>query len=458
VSRVLSEGLAERALQDGRTVARGSALLFASQVIGNAGFFAAVLILARGLGPAGRGAVAFFIVTAMVAARAVGLGVREATTVFAAQRPDRRPSLLSNLLLASVVTGAAGAAIVCAALTLFPGIRPARIGTAEVVSLGLAIVAFSFVDGGYNFLVGCSRFRLQALVTATSSWIYAASLLVLWLAGGVTVAGAAIAWTAAAAARAVFVFAGSARLTGVGRPDLPLLRKSIRFGCRAWIGSLARFTNFRADQVLMGFIASEASLGIYAVAVNASEILLYFPEAMAMALLPIVARAEPEQRNEQALRAFRSLLVVTIGSIVVAVFAAAPLLPVVFGSKFAGSTTPFLWLLPGAIGYAALGVFSNTLMASSPGLSSLGPFVSLVVGLALDVALIPAFGATGAAAAASAAFLAGGATSLVVYRRRAPFPWTELVLLRAGDLDFLGALVRLPFTLRARASQAPAAD
>ena len=44
-------------------MAQGSAVLFAAQVIGNAGFFAAVLILARGLGPAGRGAVAFFIVT-----------------------------------------------------------------------------------------------------------------------------------------------------------------------------------------------------------------------------------------------------------------------------------------------------------------------------------------------------------------------------------------------------------
>ena len=64
-------------------MAQGSAVLFAAQVIGNAGFFAAVLILARGLGPAGRGAVAFFIVTTMVTARAAGIGVREATTVFA---------------------------------------------------------------------------------------------------------------------------------------------------------------------------------------------------------------------------------------------------------------------------------------------------------------------------------------------------------------------------------------
>jgi len=433
-------------------VAQGSAVLFAAQVIGNAGFFAAVLILARGLGPAGRGAVAFFIVTTMVTARAAGIGVREATTVFAARDPLKRPVLLSNLALASVASGALGGVLVSGALALLAGVRPAGIGPAELAALGLGVVAVALVDGGYSFLLGCSRFRLQGLVTASSSWVYAAALLALWAGGGITVTSAAIAWTAGLWLRALFVFWSCARFNGLGRPSLSLLRESIAFGCRAWIGSLARFANFRADQVLMGFIASEATLGIYAVAVNASEILLYFPEATAMALLPAIVRAEPERRAEQALRAFRSLALITVGSIAVAVVVGAPLLPVIFGSKFAGSTGPFLWLLPGAIGYAALGVFSNTLMPSSPGLSSFGAFVALVVGFGLDVLLIPPFGASGAAAAASAAFLLGGATALLAYRSRTPFAWRSLLIPRQGDLDFLGALIRLPFRLRARPS------
>ena len=90
---------------------------------------------------------------------------------------------------------------------------------------------------------------------------------------------------------------------------------------------------------------------------------------------------------------------------------------------------------------AATAVFSNALVAASaPGMSSVGPFVSLVVGFALDLALIPPFGASGAAAAASAAFLAGGAVSLAAYARRSPFAWRALVLPRRGDLDVLRAL------------------
>jgi O-antigen/teichoic acid export membrane protein len=64
------------------------------------------------------------------------------------------------------------------------------------------------------------------------------------------------------------------------------------------------------------------------------------------------------------------------------------------------------------------------------------------VGVALDLVLIPRFGATGAAAAASTAFLAGGAVAVSAYARRCPFAWSALLLPRRGDLEVLRALAR----------------
>jgi O-antigen/teichoic acid export membrane protein len=423
------------------SVAGGSALLFWAKVAGNAGFFAAVLILARGLGPTGRGTIAFITVSALVIARVASLGVGEATIVFAARRPGARAVLLVNLVLFVVGSALVMASLACVGLVAIGDERPAGLGSSELTILAFGTVASALTEAGYAFLLGCSRLRRLALITASASWVYPLLLSVLWIGAGLTVTRAALAWTTAESIRALLFLRQSKRGVGVARPNVRLLLESVHFGIRAWVGSLSRFLNFRTDQILMGFLASEAALGVYAVAVNASEVLLYLPAAMATALLPVAARADPERRNEQTLRAFRSAALVTAGALLIAALLGPLLLPLVFGDAFQSSVGPFLWLLPGALGFAATAVFSNALVAASaPGLSSIGPFVSLVVGFALDLLLIPPFGANGAAAAASAAFLAGGAVALVAYARRSPFAWRTLVLPRRGDLDVLRAL------------------
>jgi O-antigen/teichoic acid export membrane protein len=422
-------------------VARGSALFFRARIAGNAGFFAAVLILAHALGPSGRGTIAFVVVTALVVARVAGLGVAEATTVFAARRVGARGILLPNLVLFLLASALLGAALACGVLALLGDERPAGVGEEDLAILAGGTLAAALVEGTGAFMLGCGRLRSLALITGTAPWLYPLLLAAIWMFAGLTASRAALAWVATEAVRALLLLRQSARGIHVGRPSLGLLLESLWFGAKAWMGSLASFLNFRTDQILMGFLASEAALGIYAVAVNASEMLLYLPAATATALLPVAARAEPAARAEHTLRAFRSAGLVTAGAILVAAALGPLLLPIVFGGPFRASVEPFLWLLPGALGFAAMAVFSHALVASSsPGLSSLGPLVSLVVGVALDLVLIPRFGASGAAAAASTAFLAGGAAALTAFARRNPFSWRALVLPRRGDLDVLRAL------------------
>ena len=423
------------------TVAAGSARLFWAQVVGNAGLFVGLLLIARALGPTGRGTVAFITVASLLVAWIVRFGVGEATVVFFARRPSERPTLVTNIVLFAGTAGSAGAAIVCTVLAVVPSLRPAGLGNAELVALGVSVVAATFADAGYKFVLASSRFRLHARVTMATSWMYAALIATLWGTFGLTPARAAFAWGSVHAVRAVVLLSASARAVGVRAPDLSLFTDCLRFGLRAWVGSLADNLNFRVDQIIVALIASEATLGIYAVAVNAFEILLYLPGGAATALLPVVAGSAQAMRGERTLHAFRSVAFVTSAGLAVAALVGPFLLPLVFGSAYADSVTPFLLLLPGALGALLLAIFTNALVASSaPGLSSLGPLASLFVGVALDFALIPHFGASGAAAAATAAFFAGGATAVLAYRTRDRFRWRDLVVPQRGDLDVVRAL------------------
>jgi len=424
--------------------ARGSALLFWAQLAGNSGLFVALVIVSRTLGPSGRGTIAFITVAAILLARIARLGVSEATTIFTAQRPTERPALLTNLVLSVSTSTAIGASLVCGVLAAMPAsLRPSGIGTEELVLLGLGALASAFADAGYTFLLGCSRFRLHALTTGVTAWVYVALVAALDATVGLTIAGAALAWIAVQTLKGVFMLAVSIRDVGLGAPDGVLLGEAVRFGARAWFGTLSDALNDRLDQIIVAFMASQAVLGFYSVAVNAAEILLYLPGAAATALLPVAARSGPKTRVDGVLRSFRSVMLVSLTSVALGAVLGPLLLPLVFGESFQESVTPFLLLLPAALGYVALVIFSSALVSSgAPGRSSLGLLASLALTTALDFVLIPRHGASGAAAAASIGYLAGGGTALALYRGWAAFSWRALLRPQAADLDLIRALAR----------------
>ena len=78
------------------SISGGSSAWFLSQVGGNAALFVGVLIIARVLGPGGRGSVAFLTVLAQVMGYLAPFGISEATLVFVSKKPDARPRLLAT--------------------------------------------------------------------------------------------------------------------------------------------------------------------------------------------------------------------------------------------------------------------------------------------------------------------------------------------------------------------------
>jgi O-antigen/teichoic acid export membrane protein len=428
------------------TVTGNSLRVLAAQVTGNAGYFVSVVMLARALAPAGRGTVAFVTVSALLGARVVMLGAGEAGKVMAATRPHARPGVLGNLAVLTLVTTIAGGGLVVGALALAAA-RPAGVGALELGLLAAGTVAVGSGVAASAFLQGAGRFRSYTRVLAAAPWLYAVLLAAEWLTRGITVSGALVAWVIAQGGPTVLLWRACRREAGGARLDLRLAREALGFGLRAWTGGLAYLLNARIDQVIVGLIASEATLGVYAVAVNASEVLFYVPSAVGVALLPAVAAAPPEARADQALRVFRAMALLSLAGVALAALLGPVLVPLAFGSAYHASVVPFLLLLPSTFGFAANAVFTNALLAcSAPGLSSLGPLVSLPIGVGLDLVLVPSMGASGASIAASAALLCGGATAACAFGVRAGLRPAAL-LPRSADVV---ALLRPAYRLRSR--------
>ena len=128
--------------------------------------------------------------------------------------------------------------------------------------------------------------------------------------------------------------------------------------------------------------------------------------ALTWVAYPTVARRGAADFARRAGRGVSVLL--PVGAVMAAVLAlsAFPLLPLVYGHQFNGATWPAAWIALGLIAEPAAGLASAYLMGTGrPGTNSLILGVGLAVTVALDLLLIPTYGALGAAVASAVAYL-----------------------------------------------------
>ena len=106
-------------LTEGRGAARATATMLAGRLSSNAGFFVAVLVIARALGPADRGAFAFVSVTGLIVAGLASFGIGPALAVLAARHPGRRRELAgTGVAWGALAGGVAGLLLLVVAYPL----------------------------------------------------------------------------------------------------------------------------------------------------------------------------------------------------------------------------------------------------------------------------------------------------------------------------------------------------
>lgn len=391
---------------------------FATQLGVAALSFFSVLVVARVLGPAGRGEIALMTTIAMLSAGLSLLGIDEANVNFAGRDPAARRALATNSLLFAGGLGAVTIALLVALGEVVPGIfgdtEPALrwLAVAVVPALILKIYLKYLVGADYGFGVVNMAWLLPPLVGLVVN-------VALALVGALTVATALGTWVAAhVVATALLVAYVARRGAGFGAPSLRLARRALGFGLRSHAGRVMMAGNYRIDQWFVGTMAGSRELGLYSVAVAWSEILFYLPTTLVIVQRPYLVRAEAKEAARRAARVFRGGIAITavaaLGVVVLAPFLCA----VVFGSEFRGSIDDLRVLVFGAFGVLAMKLFGNALTAQrSPTRASVAAAVAFAATIALDVLLIPAHGGLGAAIASGLAYTAGGIAAGLLFRR-----------------------------------------
>lgn len=421
--------------------------------------FAASVLVARTLGPADRGLYAFVAQLGGFLIPLSALGFPAGATYLVSSGKYRPADAAASCLFVGLAQGAASAVLV-AVLWRLDALGQA--GRDVPRSLMLPILLLMPVQGANlavsRLLVGASAFGTANLVTLASALLSPVLMVALVVGARMGLAGAVTAFVAAQALTTAWLVAMVwSRFRPTLRASGAFVREASAYGIKAWIGEAALRANVRLDQLVLGVTAPPEALGNYAVAVTLSELLWYGPDALGPVLFNRVA-ALPDEASRAALveRIHRVLLLLLVPAAVALGAAALVFVPLLYGASYEATPPLLLVLLPGTVAAVTMKVlnkyFGGSGMAGRSGTTAL---VGSVVGMVLYVAMIPVWGAMGAAIASTIGYATMGVAALWLYRRvRTGEP--RLFVPTKGDLAWATAGLRGALGRRA-AREEPAA-
>ena len=419
-------------------LARGASLTLVTRALALLIGIASSVILARALGPAGRGEYALIVLIPALFQFIGGFGLEPSVTYLVAKRRHEARVIALTLVLASLGLGLlliGVYALVAAVPAYLRYLQAAAVDPSLVwvliALLPLTLAAQSVVAA----ILGLERYRIYNLATLITPVANLALLLALVVVLRLGVAGAVI----AAAAAGVLGLAGAASLllrVSTGRACyLPtVIREWLSYGLRAHAANVAWFLHYRADMFLVAYLAGPAALGFYATAVGLGEKLYMPPSAIGTVLFPRVAGASSEDARRVTPAAARTTFWLTLCLSALLAIAAWPLVLALYGSEFLPSVAPLWLLLPGLVSLAVGRVLSADLNGRGlPGSVARANGSMAVVNIALNLWWIPIWGAAGAAAATSVSYTAAVLLLGRRYRRESGAGWGELLLLTRAD-------------------------
>ena len=405
-------------------------------VIGAASGFITGPLLARALGPTGRGDLAAIVVPFTIAAPLLGLGIGG----YAFRTlPRGRPlgDVVGSLGLPTLMLGALGAAVAVPAADALAGGRPIVRAFLIVGLLSMPIVMLASLL--LSSLSALERWRPVMVTRIIPFGVTAAAVVVLYIAGALTVATAA----GATIAGSLLSIVPGLPLLWAERPRFrrAIARAGLNFGIKSWAGGLAQMTNARLDQFLMITVVAPRVLGLYAVAVTISGATGLIGGALAPPLMARVGAGETHLISQ----AVRIMVAVSV-CVNLALAAVSPvLLSVLFGHGFRGALPMLLILLVAQVPLVGVGVLSSALQADgAPMIPTIGEGIAVVVTVGGLIALLGPLGGVGAAIVSLAAYSSSFVFQLLVARRRTDTPLRAFLVPNRADLAWaarrLGAL------------------
>jgi O-antigen/teichoic acid export membrane protein len=316
---------------------------------------AGTIVVARTLGPAGRGSIAVAFSFTLLLVQFGSFGLQSANPYFAAREPARIPKIFANTLWLALGLGLLLAGVGVFIQAFFPALLrgldwlevavvllgvPAALANQLLQSILLAegrMVAYNGIE--FSMAVATFVGLVVGLAVFSFGVLYAIVLMV-----AVTCAGTL-----------AFAVVLRHHKPPLRSPDISLMRAMLRYGTRIYLATLLAYLVGRVNLLLVNSYLGNVAAGEYSISLSIADGIHLLPTVVALNLFPRVARGEPAGDTAAA---FRSLALVYGLLCLLTVPLAGPAIHLLYGSAFAESVTIYYWMVPAIFSYGMISVLA----------------------------------------------------------------------------------------------------
>lgn len=403
--------------------------------------FVGLALIARAVGPGGKGVYELLILVPMLLVNLGHLGIGTSNTFYGGRRLFPLETITGNSIICGLLLGSVMAVGLAVFLSFtspsFLAEVPEHLLFLALTTVPIGLVTLYLL----HVLLAETRIGAHNSVQALQAVIGVALVLVLVSIKRWGLPGAIAAYVVAQFSALVAV-AFLVRRHGTLAPklDSTYLRESVRFGVKGYAGNVISFVNYRLDMLLVAVFLDTSQVGQYSVAVNITEALWLLPAAAGLVLFSHTPRNSVLHSNATTPIVCRTVLFITLLAAAGLGVAAPVAVPVLFGQPFAAALQPLYILLPGVSALAINKVLCNELIGrGKPLVGTWAAIVSLVLNVPLNLLLIPRIGIAGAALASTISYAVCTIVPLVAFKRVSGVHYRELVLVNGKDLKRLSA-------------------
>jgi O-antigen/teichoic acid export membrane protein len=445
-------------MSSGKRIARDSAFTLAVRIGTFVAVFLKNIIIARVLGPEGKGYYALIITTFDLLNNYGRLGIDDAIVYRLGRKPEELKKVGDNILTLALIIGGI---IAGGVILLQPVLAQSLLRGVPVLPLTLMIAT---VPLGLVRNFGGNILKAQRRITAfnmlnvvrTVVQLVATVLFVMVVDGGL-IGGVVAAMLATILPTIIILILISAQVRIRPGWDWATIKEMVSFGVKTHISGILFTTVGRIDIFIVSAFLNPAAVGLYSVASTLTSRTLDFPDLAYVVIYPNLAAAKTdEKRDELTQRATRNLVALTTLACVAAAAFGQIAITLLYGEAYRGSYPPFVILLVGTIAASGHRILAaNFKSRGMPALTIIPVALALILDLIGDLTLIPTLGIEGAALASAFGLGSMFVLSIIIFTRISKLPWWETVFIQRADIQ---SYRRMIVRLKDRYLPRPAAD